>query len=251
MVDKLTMPEQQPTSARPLVTIGMPVYNGEQLLAEALESALGQDYAPLEVVLCDNASTDATEQIANRFASADPRVRYIRNGTDVGPQNNFRLAIHEAQGKYFTWLAHDDVLSDRRCISLMVEHLEQHPDVVVCASAFAMLDFEGTGSRTVRELPEIAPHAPWIDARKEFFRWPQTNACYAVYGLFRREAALRTSLARRSSVSSDPRIATFWVTTFLAELCVRAHRGTPPVPPQLSPGQRVLGAAVVPERVAV
>lgn len=211
------MSDRQHASDRPLVTIGMPVYNGERYLAEALESALAQDYTSLEVVLCDNASTDDTEQIVRRFAS-DPRLRYIRNPANIGSRANFDLTLAEAQGKYFTWLAHDDVLSDPRYISLAVEQLEVHPDVVLVASAFALLDLEGPGSTTVVDLSEIHPDRPWREARKALLDWPSNSADYAVYGVFRRETLVRVPIKTRK-VRGRPTVK-YWVRPFLAEMCV-------------------------------
>src|SRR5687767_11546152 len=113
-----------------LASIGMPVYNGAEHVADALESALAQDYPNLEVVVCDNASEDETESICRRIAQRDERVRYLRSPTNIGLLPNFRRARDEARGVYFTWLGHDDLLSDRTYISTTVGYLEAHPDVV-------------------------------------------------------------------------------------------------------------------------
>jgi glycosyltransferase involved in cell wall biosynthesis len=78
----------------------MSVYNGGQYLAEALASAVAQTYAPLEIVIYDNASTDNTEAVVRRFA--DPRIRYLRNPTNIGVIPNFRRVLGEACGTYFT-----------------------------------------------------------------------------------------------------------------------------------------------------
>ena len=71
-------------SVPPRVCIGLPVYNGEATLEEALESLLAQTYANFEVIICDNASTDATREICERFVARDPRLRYERNSSNIG-----------------------------------------------------------------------------------------------------------------------------------------------------------------------
>ena len=71
-------------NAAPLVSIGVPVYNGERLLGRTLESLLAQTYTHLEIIISDNASTDSTPAIAREFADRDPRVRYVRNETNIG-----------------------------------------------------------------------------------------------------------------------------------------------------------------------
>src|SRR5438067_368718 len=133
------MPEQEARmhaqgAGPPLVSIGMPVYNGERHLAEALESALAQDHAHLEIIVSDNASSDATPDLGRRYAQTDRRVRYHRNAANVGAAANFRRALALARGRYFTWLAHDDVLSSRRYLSTIVAFLQRNRDVVLCGS---------------------------------------------------------------------------------------------------------------------
>jgi glycosyltransferase involved in cell wall biosynthesis len=73
---------------RPLVSIGLPVYNGERFLGAALESIVSQSWADLEVVVSDNASTDRTPEICSAFASRDPRVHYRRNPHNLGAAPN-------------------------------------------------------------------------------------------------------------------------------------------------------------------
>lgn len=114
----------------PTVTIGMPVYNGERYLEEAVESVLTQTFTDLELVIFDNASTDSTEDICRRFAASDPRVRYTRNAENVGAARNYNLTLAHARGRYFKWLAHDDVCAPD-FIKVCVEALDADPDIVV------------------------------------------------------------------------------------------------------------------------
>jgi glycosyltransferase involved in cell wall biosynthesis len=174
----------------PLVTVGMPVYNGEEYLEAAVTSALGQDYPNFEVLIVDNASEDATEEISRRFAEKDPRVRYVRNDSNVGFLPNFRRALELASGEYFTWLAHDDELSDPAYLATTVGYLEQNPDVACCHTAFNLLDNELPGSREVMTFPELSPERRWPAVRRALFRWPHGWLDSTVYGVFRRQALL-------------------------------------------------------------
>jgi glycosyltransferase involved in cell wall biosynthesis len=79
MAHMSSSPSGQYEGGLPLVSIGVPAYNGAQHLAEALESARSQDYPNLEIIIVDDASTDKTEAICRRFAAIDPRIRYIRS----------------------------------------------------------------------------------------------------------------------------------------------------------------------------
>ena len=72
------------SSESPRVSIGLPVHNGENHLADALESLLAQSYENLELVVSDNGSTDRTEEICRTYAAADPRIRYFRNEQNLG-----------------------------------------------------------------------------------------------------------------------------------------------------------------------
>jgi glycosyltransferase involved in cell wall biosynthesis len=92
----------------PLVSIGIPVYNGARFIRQALDHLLAQTYTHLELVICDNASTDDTGTICQEYAARDARVRYYRNPTNVGLTNNFRLAVARSTGTYFAWAAADD-----------------------------------------------------------------------------------------------------------------------------------------------
>lgn len=192
----LEQPGYRKDTAAPLVTIGIPVYNGADHLAEALESVLAQDYPNLEVVVCDNASEDDTPTIVARFASKDPRVRSVRNPTNIGLLPNFRRVRDEAHGKYFGWLGHDDLLSDPGYISAVVAFLEDHPKVVLCHTWISML--RPSGETQVIEFPELDPGRPWAEAQRDLFRWPQDWLEMASHGIFRREALVQVPMPERT-----------------------------------------------------
>jgi glycosyltransferase involved in cell wall biosynthesis len=182
----------------PLVSIGVPAYNGAQHLAEALESARSQDYPNLEIIIVDDASADKTEAICRRFAAIDPRIRYIRSSRNVGAVANFRKVLALARGTYFTWLAQDDVISDPGYAKTVVEYLESNADVAVCMTSLLILDHEYPGSQVILDLPEIHPERPWRDARREFIRWPQSPVHLALYGMYRRDKLARVPIVPRS-----------------------------------------------------
>ncbi|MGH8296641.1 MAG: glycosyltransferase family 2 protein, partial [Steroidobacteraceae bacterium] len=94
----------------PLVSVGLPVFDGEAFLEDAIRSALEQTLGDLELILCDNASSDRTAEICCDHAARDPRVRYFRNPRNLGAAANYNLAFSHARGRYFKWLAHDDCM---------------------------------------------------------------------------------------------------------------------------------------------
>jgi glycosyltransferase involved in cell wall biosynthesis len=114
-------------SKPPLVSIGLPTYNGARTLRRAVESALAQDYPDLELVISDNASTDQTPSVCEEYAARDARVRYIRQERNLGAAENFRRALAASRGEFFMWLADDDWL-DPDYVSRCVGYLREHPD---------------------------------------------------------------------------------------------------------------------------
>jgi hypothetical protein len=176
----------------------MPVYNGEAHLAEALESVLGQTYTNLEVVISDNASDDRTPEISRRFAEADPRIRYLRNPTNIGLLPNFGRARDEARGKYFGWLDHDDLLSDPAYISKVVAYLERHTDIALCDTWIRFVTEEGDQAPRVIEFPELGPERPWPESRRDLFRWPHDWLEMTCHGIFRREQLIKIPIPERT-----------------------------------------------------
>jgi len=132
------------SSAR--LAIGLPVYNGERFLEEALRSILDQSFGDFELVVSDNASTDRTEAIVREVASRDPRMRYHRNAENIGLTRNFNQVFSMARGELFKWAAGDDALLPgflERC----VRQLDARPDVVLACTRARFLDDEGTAQQ--------------------------------------------------------------------------------------------------------
>ena len=96
------------SKTRPLVSIGMPVYNGEKYICEALDSLLAQTFTNFELIISDNASIDDTEIICRGYAKKDQRIRYIRQQTNLGALGNFQFVLEKGCSKYFMWAASDD-----------------------------------------------------------------------------------------------------------------------------------------------
>ncbi len=121
---------QRAVSASPLLSVGMPVYNGEKWIEESIGFILEQSMSDLELIIADNASTDNTEKICRHVAEQDSRVRYHRNATNIGLYRNFDRVFELATGKYFKWSADSDFCLDgffEKCVAV----LEARPDVVL------------------------------------------------------------------------------------------------------------------------
>jgi glycosyltransferase involved in cell wall biosynthesis len=129
-------------NTKPSVSIGMPVYNGESYIRQALNSLLAQDYPNFELIISDNASTDQTQEICQEYAANYPQIRYFRNAENLGSSKNFNRVFELAIGEYFMWAAHDD-LWHPSYISKCVAKLQEHPQAVMCCSEVAFIDEEG------------------------------------------------------------------------------------------------------------
>ena len=123
----------------PVVSIGVPVYNGERFLPRALNSLLDQTLPDLEVVISDNASTDDTRAICEDFARRDQRVRYVLQETNIGAPRNWNAVVHLARGQFFKWASANDYCAPtmlQRCVDVM----RADPGVVLCYGKTELVD---------------------------------------------------------------------------------------------------------------
>lgn len=117
----------------PKVSIGMPVYNGEQFLRQAIDSILSQTFENFELIIADNASTDATPEICRDYERRDGRVRFVAHEVNRGAAQNHHYVLAAARGPYFTW-AHSDDYRMPRCLERCVQEMDRAPAsvVVIC-----------------------------------------------------------------------------------------------------------------------
>ncbi|MGI8983239.1 MAG: glycosyltransferase family 2 protein [Acidimicrobiales bacterium] len=118
--------------AAALVTVGIPTYNREQGLVRAVESVLAQTHVPIDLVICDNASTDGTAQLCAELAARHPNIRYVRQDCNVGATGNFNRVFSEARGPYFMWLGDDDWI-DVGYVAACLAALEADPSRALVA----------------------------------------------------------------------------------------------------------------------
>ena len=130
--------------AEPRVSMGLPVFNGEEFLPRAIKSLLDQDYGDFELIISDNTSTDGTQRICEDFARQDKRIRYARNERNIGLAPNHNKTFRMARGEYFKWVAHDDEYSPKM-LSSFVEALDSAPPSVTAVySVCEYIDELGT-----------------------------------------------------------------------------------------------------------
>lgn len=169
----------------PEVTIGIPVYNGEALLRTAVDSVLCQDFADLEILIADNASTDKTPEIAREYARLDPRVRYVRHETNIGGWNNFFYLLDHARGRFFSWLAHDDAYERPDHIRKLAEKLRE--GYVLAFPNVAETHYDSDG-RIEWERHDVLGAYRGADTRFRMSRVAVRCSAHPLYGMFRIDA---------------------------------------------------------------
>jgi len=169
-----------------LVSVGIPVYNGEAYLKRAIESVLRQTHRHLELIVVDNASTDGSPEIARAAARADCRVRVVTQTHNVGAIANFNRALEVARGEYFCWLAHDDWVDDRY-LELCLAQFSARRGLVLCAARMAVVDASG---RVFREQDEVLAGLTHPRPLRRFHRmlWDLQDPTAPVFGLARTSA---------------------------------------------------------------
>lgn len=188
-------------SELPLVSIGMPVHNGEKYIIRALNSLLAQEYEKYEIIISDNASTDQTPRILKEYASKYPCIRIYTHPENVGAQENFRTVLELARGKYFMWAAVDDYWLPS-FTGTLVNEFNNSPDSGVAMCAVERVREDGTPHGTIRFLGKDDPNC------KDFLRMAIGLASplkynFYTYGLFRRELLQPAFRVTRGIQASD------------------------------------------------
>ena len=187
-------------SSQPIVSIGLPVYNGERFLAEALDSLLGQTFADFELIISDNASTDATEEVCCAYARSDSRIEYRRSPENRGGAWNFNRVLQLATGQFFKWAAHDDACAPtflERCVETF--RSESSAVVLVYPRGRAV---DEHGAVLWEHWDRLDLREPTAHERIKRLVWNPPNIGTAIHGLIR-TSALRQTRGILASPSSD------------------------------------------------
>jgi glycosyltransferase involved in cell wall biosynthesis len=173
----------------PKVSIGLPVYNGEAYIADAIKSVLMQTVADWELIISDNASIDGTERICREFASADARIRYVRRAVNIGAAPNFNEVVKLASGEYFKWLAHDDTIAPtflEKCIDV----LAQKSNAVLACPRIRFVDQSGAELERYRSPFRTDDEIVVV----RFAEMLRGHPCYEIFGLIRTCSLVQTKL---------------------------------------------------------
>ena len=174
----------------PPISIGLPVYNGERYLEEALKSILAQSYENFTLIICDNASTDRTREICQTYASQDDRIQYFRNEENIGIARNFNRVFSLSESHYFKWAACDDVLAPT-FLRVCKEILDNEPEVILAYPKTTLIDAAGGVLGTYEDglsLVSRTPHGRFLQVFSNIW------LVNPIFGLIRSEAIKKTHL---------------------------------------------------------
>lgn len=229
---------------KPTVSIGMPVYNGEPFLREAIESILDQTFKNFELIISDNASTDGTEKICREYAAKDSRIHYYRNEENRGAAWNYNRVVALSRGKYFKWAAHDDKCAPEfleQCIRV----LDQEPSVVLCYTKTIIIDEHGKHLKNF--FPELDLRSPNVCERYKRYRrynyGHKPGQCNPIWGVLRTDILRKTHLIG-NYLASDR--------TLLGEIAFRGEFYEVPEPlffRRIHPGQSMKANPTSKERI--
>jgi glycosyltransferase involved in cell wall biosynthesis len=176
---------------KPSVSIGLPIYNGENYLEKALKAILAQTYSDFELIISDNASTDRTQEICLAYAAKDRRIHYYRNKNNFGAAKNFNRVFKISSGKYFKWAAHDDLLAPDYLLKC-VEVLDHNSSVVLCFPHVKIINSQDQEINNFSiDLKKLQSPEP----SERFGCLIETDLwCYEIFGLIRANRLGKTSL---------------------------------------------------------
>ncbi len=184
----------------PLVSLGLPVFNGEAYVREAIDAVLAQRFPDFELIISDNASNDDTPSICQEYVEADRRVRYHRNEQNLGIAPNCRRVFEHSTGKYFKWVVADDVCGPdylAECVDVLEQ---QGDDVILAYPQTTLIDSSGDELEAYEDRLDLRN----LETPSARLRHVLQNCrlCHAALGLIR-ATSLRKTPVLGSYQSSD------------------------------------------------
>jgi glycosyltransferase involved in cell wall biosynthesis len=170
-----------------LVTIALPIYNGAGSIANVAKSVLAQDHENIELLISDNGSTDATEEIGRELAGTDSRVTYHRQPENVGLVNNFVWTKQHARGSFIRWIGDGDEISPNyvsRCLDLF----DDDPRLILVNTRLGYVDELGQISSMGYDAKLLASDDPAVRFEEMLALLTRTYQLLdPLYGMARRE----------------------------------------------------------------
>ena len=136
----------------PLISVIMPLYNAERFVGESIENVLRQTVGDFELIVIDDASTDASAEIARAYAAKDNRIVLMHNELNSGAARTRNRALDAARGKFITFMDADDLCSPER-FAKQLAFFERHPQTDICGSYYTMFGTRGENDELKIQVP--------------------------------------------------------------------------------------------------
>ena len=197
----------------PIISIGLPVFNGEEFLERKINSILSQSFENFELIISNNASTDYTHNICENFKKKDKRIRYFQQKKNMGANWNFNFVLKNATAPFFLWASVNDEISDK-FLEKNLEILKNNKKIVGSISKIESLcqhtkisekninSFFKQLIKNLRSLKTI-DSLPISGTYKNKVRFYLKNStCQLIYGVFRTDE-LKKSVVEESFIGND------------------------------------------------
>jgi glycosyltransferase involved in cell wall biosynthesis len=182
-----------------LVSIGLPVRNGERTIESVVRSVLTQDHGRLELVISDNASTDRTEEVCRDLAARDWRILYHRQPLNIGLLNNFTATIQLASGSFFRWIGDDDWLAPNY-VSRCLAEFDAHSELVLVTTRIQYIKPDGSDYLSHYQGTALSSPSA-LDRFVELMRLSEGLPLDPLYAMVRRSTVV--AISRRNMIRED------------------------------------------------
>jgi glycosyltransferase involved in cell wall biosynthesis len=159
---------------QPLLTVGLPIYNGEKTIEKILDSILNQHFENFILVISDNGSTDSTQKICENYARNDSRINYIRQEKNIGLLNNWNFILKKAKTKYFMWIEADDYY-DSSFIEDNIRVLENNDNFVGSISNSIYFDGHDKSPQSINAI------GTYEEKSRTYLKFNRGTAIFAIY----------------------------------------------------------------------
>ncbi len=179
----------------PIVSIGMPVHNGEKSIRKSIDSLLSQTFKDFELIISDNGSIDGTGVICNEYAAKDSRVHFVQQKENRGAGKNFQFVLEKARGEFFMWAADDDYW-EKNHLTKCINYLTNNNDISAYTTNVKINHRVGVRSG-VKKLIDECP----LKRQKNFLQYPGQNSIF--YSVYRTKTIKALNINKYSYEAGD------------------------------------------------
>ena len=186
---------------KPLVSLGIPVYNESVFLEKTITSLINQSYSNIEIIAIDNNSKDSSFNILKKVSKKDKRIKIYINDENIGMSNNFNLVYKKSTGKYFAWIGAHDIYEEN-FVENLVSQLSNTKNAAVAFVNISKIDSNGKKFGRVKDTGfDLSSNNSILRLIK--LPWIIKGSGDIVMGLFNKKTLNKTTLFSNSMLWSD------------------------------------------------